>query len=339
MSLRIGWIGCGRHARQMLLPQLGRNDIHLAAVCDVDADAAAAVARDYGVSATFDDADALLAHPGLDAIGMAVGPAIHQAVSLKALARGLPVFMEKPPAPDSAGAAEIARAAKAAGKPVVLGFMKRYSTGNKIAHNILTSDEFGPILGFAGIYMTAPTYFVGEVDYTGFFLHHCVHYMDLVPWLMRSPVADMSVRVVEKEPGKLLIHLSLATLSGAIGTLVMGTVQSRGTPMEFVQVMGDHRRVEISNIINVAYHRNPPFKADDPAATLADSSDTLVWTPNFTAAANEDHKGYAALLADTAAALRGEPSSAPTIDDGVVAMQNLERMVGLVAEALRASGG
>ena len=29
--------------------------------------------------------------------------------------------------------------------------------------------------------MTAPTYFVGNPDYTGFYLHHCVHAMDLVP--------------------------------------------------------------------------------------------------------------------------------------------------------------
>ena len=333
MSLRLGWIGCGRHARQMLLPQLARNGMRLAAVCDRDGTAAATVAADYGVAATYTDADALLAHPGLDAIAMAVGPAVHHAVSLKALARGFPVFMEKPPALDTAGAAEIAAAAERAGQPVLLGFMKRYSTGNRIAHNILRSDEFGPVLGLTGIYMTAPTYFVGEVDYSGFFLHHCVHYMDLVPWLIGAPVADMSVRVVEPEPGKILIHLSVAAQNGAVGTVVMGTVQSRGTPMEFIQVMGDHKRVEVSNIINVAYHRDPPFKADDPDATLADACDTLTWTPNFTAAANEDHKGYNALMADVAAALRGEASAAPTIADGVAAMTNLDRMVALVTDA------
>ncbi len=335
MSLNVGWIGCGRHARLMLLPQLARNGIRLAAVCDRDGAAAAATAGDYGVANVFTDADALLAHPGLDAIAMAVGPAVHHAVSLKALARGLPVFMEKPPALDTAGAAEIARAAEKAGKPVVLGFMKRYSTGNRIAHNILNSGEFGAVLGLTGIYMTAPTYFAGEADYSGFFLHHCVHYMDLVPWLMGAPIADMSVRVVEPASGKILFHLSVAAENGAVGTLVMGTVQSRGTPMEFIQVMGDHKRVEVSNIINVAYHRDPPFKADDPAATLSDACDTLTWTPNFTAAANEDHKGYNALMADVAAALRGEASAAPTIADGVAAMANLDRMIALVNEATR----
>ncbi|UPG73438.1 hypothetical protein MVG78_04605 [Roseomonas gilardii subsp. gilardii] len=36
MTLRIGWIGCGTHATQMLLPQLLRHDVELVALCDVD---------------------------------------------------------------------------------------------------------------------------------------------------------------------------------------------------------------------------------------------------------------------------------------------------------------
>ncbi|GAB5378582.1 MAG: Gfo/Idh/MocA family oxidoreductase [Acuticoccus sp.] len=328
--LKMGWIGCGRHASQMLLPQLGRNDIRIAALCDVDGAAAARVAAQYGVDAVHDDFEALIAHPGLDAIGMAVGPDIHRRASLAALGRGLGVFMEKPPAADAAGAREIGTAAKAAGRPVLCGFMKRYSTGNRIAKNILAGGDFGPVLGILGTYMTAPTYFAGEVDYTGFYLHHCVHYMDLMPWLAGAPFAEIAARRVEHEPGKLLFHLNVTFQNGAIGTVVMGTVQSRGTPMEFVQVMGDHKRVEIDNIINVAYHRDPPFKADDPAATLADAADTLTWAPNFTAAANEDFKGYNALIGDVAAALRGDASAAPTIDDGVAAMENLERVVALL---------
>lgn len=327
MTLALGWIGCGRHATQMLLPQLGRNGVRLAAVCDRDPQAAAAVARTYGVAAVYDDYRRLLDHKGLDAVAMAVGPDLHRDAALAALARRLPVFMEKPPAASRAGAEEIAEAADRAGLPVVVGFMKRYSTGNRIARNIIAGPDFGPVLGLTGIYMTAPTYFAGAVDYTGFYLHHCVHYMDLIPWLAGSSIVEMTARRVEPAPGRLLFHLGFACASGAIGTMVMGTVQSRGTPMEFVQVMGDHLRVEVSNVINVAYYRDPSFKADDPAAILDPAADTLCWTPNFTAAANEDHKGYNALIGAAVAALKGEPSDAPTIADGVRAMANLERMI------------
>ncbi len=34
--VRIGWIGCGTHANEMLLPQLARHDVTIAALCDTD---------------------------------------------------------------------------------------------------------------------------------------------------------------------------------------------------------------------------------------------------------------------------------------------------------------
>lgn len=325
--INIGWIGCGRHARQMLLPQMGRNGIRIAALCDRDGDALAQAAAEYGVTALHSDFHDLIAAPGLDAIGMAVGPDLHHAAALAALARGLPVFMEKPPAANSAGAREIARAAQSAGKPVIVGFMKRYSTGNRIAKNVLVDGGFGRVLGITGAYMTAPTYFAGEPDYTGFFLHHCVHYMDLIPWFTGEDFGDMHVRSISPQPGKLLLHLNFTTAGGVIGNVVMGTVQSRGTPMEEIRIMGDHARLHVDNIINVALYRDPPFKADDPGATLDPACDTLSWTPNFTAAANEDHKGYGALLADVGAVLRGEIRDFPDIADGARAMERLESMI------------
>lgn len=330
MTLNIGWIGCGRHARQMLLPQLGINDVRIAALCDNDAAAMGRVGKEYGVSSLYSDYRDLVAHPGLDLVGMAVGPDLHQRAAIAALERGLPVFMEKPPAATAAGARAVAKAAHAARQPVIVGFMKRYSTGNRIAKNILDQGDFGQVLGVTGTYMTAPTYFQGEPDYTGFYLHHCVHYMDLIPWFAGAEFAEMSVRKVCPEPGKVLFHLGFAADNGVIGNVVMGTVQSRGTPMEELRVMGDHVRLEVDNIINVALYRDPPFKADDPAATLDNAADTLSWTPNFTAAANEDHKGYKALIADAIAVVCGENRTVPTIDDGVCAMERLERMIALL---------
>ncbi len=327
MSFRLGWIGCGRHATQMLLPQIKQHGAEIGAFCDIDSVAVSAVAQQYGVVAIYTDYRDLLKHPDLDGIAMAIGPQAHQTITLEALKMGYPVFQEKPPAVDLAGAERVAEASEKFGKPVIVGFMKRYSTGNRIAKNITLNGDFGPILGICGSYMTAPTYFQDNRDYSGFYLHHCIHYMDLIPWFVNSEIKEMAIRKIEHQPGKLLFHLSLNFTSGAIGTIIMGTVQSRGTPMEMLQIMGDHRRLEIANIINVKYYRDPPFKDKDNLATLNDGQDTLCWSPNFTAAANEDHKGYHALLGDAIAAMKGEPSTAPTIKDGVKAMANLQAMI------------
>ncbi len=330
MTIKIGWIGCGRHATWMLMPQLARSGFEIAAVCDRDEASAQNAARQFGAKAIYSDFDDMIANADIDAVGMAVGPDIHFRATLSAMRRGLPVFMEKPPAATAAQAKELMLASEAAKVPVTVGFMKRYSTGNKIAKNILDGGDFGQILGIHGSYMTAPTYFTGEVDYTGFYLHHCVHYMDLITWFAGSEFADVRLRKNVPDKGKMLLHMNFECENGVIGNIIMGTVQSRGTPMEYVQIMGDHNRVEVENIINVAWHRNPPFKADDPKAVLDPACDSLVWTPNFTAAANEDHKGYHALLLDVAATMRGESDAAPQIRDGWLAMQRLERMIALI---------
>ena len=333
MTLNIGWIGCGRHSTWMLLPQIGRAGMRIAALCDRDAGALATTAGHYGIAHTYTDWRDMLNQPGLDAICMAVGPDVHHAATLAALEKGLPVFMEKPPAATHAQAMELQRASERSGVPVFVGFMKRYATGNRMAKNILRGPDFGAVLGLTGSYMTAPTYFEGQEDYTGFYLHHCVHYMDLMPWLAGSPIVEMSVRRNAPAPGRILFHMGFTCENGVIGNVVMGTVQSRGTPMERITVMGDHNRIEIDNVIHVAWHRDPPFKADDPQSLLDGGCDTLVWQPNFTAAANEDHKGYGALMADVSEGLAGRPTGAPTIADGVVAMANLERMIAGIGAA------
>jgi myo-inositol 2-dehydrogenase/D-chiro-inositol 1-dehydrogenase len=325
MTLNIGWIGCGVHATQLLLPQLARHDVRLAALCDIDGARLAAAGRQFGVTSLTGDAGELIATAGLDAIGMAVGPDQHLAFGLAALARGLPVFMEKPPSGSAEGARQLQAASERARRPLLVGFMKRYSIGNRIAKNIIASGRFGEVLGLTGHYMTAPGYFVGNVDYSGFLLHHCVHYMDLAPFLV-SPIVGLSARKVEKAPGRILFHVALDFENGAIGTIAMGTIQSRGAPVERLDIMGDHQRIEIDDVVEIRWNRNPPFKVDDLAATLDPEQDTLTWKPNFTAAANEDPKGYHALLSDVVPALAGARTAAPTIADGVRAMVWLERM-------------
>jgi myo-inositol 2-dehydrogenase/D-chiro-inositol 1-dehydrogenase len=331
MTYRMVWVGCGRHAEQMLLPQLSRHDVELVGVCDLNADAANAIAKRYGVKHVTADYRELLALPDVDIVGMAVGPKLHRDIAIAALDRSMHVFMEKPCGANAADAKDIQLAAHRAQKTVGVGFMKRYSTANRMAYNIVKKEEFGQVAGFFGEYMTAPTYFVGSVDYTNFYLHHCVHYMDLVRYYV-APVNTVTVYRNEIEPGKQLLHVHFGFENGAVGTVVMGTLQSRGTPMERLQIMGDHRRVEVNGVIEVNYFRNPPFKADDPAATLADDIDTLSWKPNFTAAANEDFKGYNALFDAFFQTLGGAKTDLPTIDDGVKAMHVLEAMIAGIAQ-------
>ena len=85
MTYRLGWIGCGRHAEQMLLPQLARHDVELVAVCDMNMDTAQKIGQRYGVKTVVTDFRELLELADLDVVGMAVGPMQHRDMSIAAL--------------------------------------------------------------------------------------------------------------------------------------------------------------------------------------------------------------------------------------------------------------
>ncbi|HXP96172.1 MAG TPA: Gfo/Idh/MocA family oxidoreductase [Telmatospirillum sp.] len=332
MTVRVAWIGCGRHAEQMLLPQITRHDVEIVGVCDINEAAAVATAKRYGVRHVLTDYRDLLDVPGIDVVGMAVGPTQHRDFALAALAKGCDVFMEKPCGGSVADAQAIERAAERAGRTVGVGFMKRFSTANRIAYNVVKSQGFGAVAGIFGEYMTAPAYFkAGDVvDYSNFYLHHCIHYMDLLAYFA-GPVQAVTVFRHEMAPGKLLLHVHFDFAGGSLGTVLMGTIQSRGTPVERLQIMGDHRRVEVEGVIDVRYFRDPLFKADDLDASLTDEIDTLSWKPNFTAAANEDFKGYHAMFGAFFAKVNGAANDMPTITEGVRAMKVLDAMIAGVA--------
>lgn len=74
-----------------------------------------------------------------------------------------------------------------------------------------------------------------------------------------TPVSPWSWRRHQLAPGKLLLHVGFGFASGALATAVLGTHQSRGTPMEWWQLMGDHKRVEVRNVHEVRFYRSPPF--------------------------------------------------------------------------------
>ncbi|MBP0649694.1 Gfo/Idh/MocA family oxidoreductase, partial [Mycobacterium tuberculosis] len=116
MTRRVLWVGCGRHAEQMLLPQLVRQDVEVVAFCDINEAAAVALARRYGVHRVDLDFRGAIATLDVDIVGVAAGPAVHREVALAALARGRHVFMEKPCGATAADAAAIASAAEAAGR-------------------------------------------------------------------------------------------------------------------------------------------------------------------------------------------------------------------------------
>jgi D-galactose 1-dehydrogenase len=119
--IRIALVGCGMIGRARHLPAIGSNP-HFALVALVDPLAAPA-----GLPCYPDLATALASGLQLDAVAIATPPQTRVAVARQAIAAGLSVLLEKPPAPSVAAARALTMQAAAAGTSLFAAWHSRYA--------------------------------------------------------------------------------------------------------------------------------------------------------------------------------------------------------------------
>ncbi len=124
--LRLGLVGLGSMGRNHVRVVAGHPGTRLAAVADPDADAVATVTAQTGAEG-FADPMAMIAGAELDGVIIAAPTTFHGPLALAAIARGLPVLVEKPLAATHAEALAIVAAGRAAGVPVQVGHVERYN--------------------------------------------------------------------------------------------------------------------------------------------------------------------------------------------------------------------
>jgi len=122
----VGLVGCGRLAEAGYLPAFAAcGDAELVAVADPDPVRREIVA---GALPAFSSLEELIVEASPEALLVASPPAMHEQGARAAAEAGIPALLEKPPAPDLAGAARIAELEPAPW----LGFNRRFSLGSEL---------------------------------------------------------------------------------------------------------------------------------------------------------------------------------------------------------------
>ncbi len=124
--LRLGLAGLGSMGRNHLRVIAGHPDTVLAAVADPDAEALAAATGQTG-AAGWSDPLAMILEAELDAVVIAAPTTVHPDLAHAAIARGIPVLVEKPLAATAEEAWAIVRAGRERGVPVQVGHVERYN--------------------------------------------------------------------------------------------------------------------------------------------------------------------------------------------------------------------
>jgi predicted dehydrogenase len=120
--LRVAIVGIG-FGQQAHLPAFRADPrCEVVCLCASSQERAARIAAQHGVPGSSGDWRAVVDDTDVDALSIATPPAVQAEIALAALARGKPVFCEKPLALDLAGAEALARAARESGVANMVDF-------------------------------------------------------------------------------------------------------------------------------------------------------------------------------------------------------------------------
>lgn len=126
-DLRIGILGLGAIAQVVHLPTLTQmKGVSIAGVCDPDLKKAHSLATRFGVGASYEDDEELLADDRIEAIIISTPSHLHEEHAISALRAGKHVLMEKPLALTAKGAEKVIKAAEKADRVLMLALNNRW---------------------------------------------------------------------------------------------------------------------------------------------------------------------------------------------------------------------
>jgi predicted dehydrogenase len=146
-ALRLAFLGCGFitrvHSRN--LRRLGREHV-VASYASRDRAKADEFCRRYGGAASYADYESAIADPGVDAVLVAVPPAFHLDLTLRALEAGKHVIVEKPAFPALRDYETVAAARDRAGRVVLVGENDHYKPLAVKLRRLLASGVIGDMV-------------------------------------------------------------------------------------------------------------------------------------------------------------------------------------------------
>ncbi len=317
--MRIGIAGVGRigafHARTLT------EMVESLALADAVPGRAAAVAAELGVEHVASPADVLTA--GIDGLVIAAATDAHAALILGSVDAGIPVFCEKPVAPDAAGTRAVLDKVRSSPVPVQIGFQRRYDAGFAAARAAVSSGELGWVHTLrAGTLDPAPPTPEYLATSGGLFRDCSVHDFDAIRWVTGQDVTEVYALGANRgaaffrDVGDVDTAAALLTLTdGSMAHVAATRYNAAGYDVR-LEVLGSRQSV------SVGLDDRLPLRSAEPGVSFPGGPPYPIFMDRF-------HAAYVAELADFAAIVTGDAQPSCTVADALEAF--------LVAEACELS--
>ncbi len=190
---------------------------------------AADYARRHGVARWYDDADALIADPDVDAVYVATPPDSHRDYAVRVAAAGKPVYVEKPIARTADEAQEMLTAFEHAGVPLFVAYYRRAMPRFVRVKELLDGGAIGTVRAVsvrtqkpAGMWEPEhlPWRVQPEISGGGLFVDLGSHTLDLLDHLLGpiTTVTGVATNLAGQYPAEDHVAATFAFASGVVGT-------------------------------------------------------------------------------------------------------------------------
>lgn len=229
-KVRWGIIGCGDVTEVKSGPALQKvAGSELVAVMRRNGQLAEDYARRHGVAKWYDDANALIHDPDVNAIYVATPPGFHHEYTLMAAKAGKPVYVEKPMARNHGECLEMIAACEAAGVPLFVAYYRRGLPKFVQIKELLDSGVLGEIRFVQTTFLQTlreelsqdlPWRLQPELSGGGLFVDLASHTLDILDYLL-GPIGE--VKGFARNQSKQLQVEDMVTTAYAFESGVMGT--------------------------------------------------------------------------------------------------------------------
>ncbi len=278
---KLGFVGCGWHASAALYPTIPTiPEINLVAVCDLKEKLAIRNTRNFGARRWYADVDKMLSKEELDGVIVVGHPSMQCKLGKVCLDAGLPIFVEKPSAISYKKAMDLAEHAERKNLFGMVGFMKRFATGYRMAKEIVRKQEFGKISFIDVKFSFGPLKSAPGIKENpkSFLIIGFIHIFDLIRYF-GGEIVEVFVKLNQIADDRFGFAIIVEFENGVVGVMNLNSLESNDLRLrERLNIAGDCCYVEVIDMLYLKYR---PKQIYFPEFTADGRNQTFNWQPDW----------------------------------------------------------